>query len=475
MTNHIHNALLLALVFIIGCNQPATREKKSPPNILFILVDDLGWKDLGCYGSNFYETPNIDKLSGEGMKFTDAYSACPVCSPTRASILTGKNPAHLGFTGHITAIGRHRYPENGRIIPPQDYMHVSLEEVMIPEIMKPLGYSTISIGKWHVGEAEKYFPTHQGFDINIAGYEHGSPPTYWGPYETESTWNPVIKHLDNRKPGEYLTDRLTDEAIRFISDNKDNPFFVYLSHYGVHTPLEAPDSLVKKYEQKLVGQTEQKNAIYAAMIENMDWNIGRLLNSLKTSGLDENTIVIFCSDNGGLGKVTNNAPLREGKGFLYEGGIRIPMIVKWPGMVSGGQIAEEAVITDDLLPTIADMIGVEAPEDVDGVSLAPLLKGSQDLSREMIAWYYPHYSPQSKNPGHAIRMGDYKLVEYYDPQQVSLFNLNKDLSEQNNLAEELPDKVNEMQKAFDIWLMDFDPILHTENPNYDPDYLNNSN
>lgn len=465
-----HLLLCTASVFY-SCN----KNSQSPPNVLFILVDDLGWKDLGCYGSNFYETPNIDKLCDEGMKFTDAYSACPVCSPTRASILTGKNPANLGFTGHITAIGKHRYPEKGRIIPPQDYMHVALEEVMIPEIMKPLGYSTISIGKWHVGEEERYFPTHQGFDINVAGYEHGSPPTYWGPYETESTWNPVIKNLENRKPGEYLTDRLTDEAIRFINDHREKPFFVYLSHYGVHTPLEAPDSLVQKYEQKLVGQTEQKDAIYAAMIENMDWNVGRLLNSLKASGQEENTIVIFCSDNGGLGTVTNNAPLREGKGFLYEGGIRIPLFIKWPGVVAGGSLSNEPIITDDLLPTIADMIGAEAPADVDGVSLIHLLKGKKGLSREMVAWYYPHYSPQSKTPGYAVRMGDYKLVEHYDPEQVALFNLKKDLSEKNNLADEQPEKVNEMQRAFGKWLMDFDPILHKENPNYEPGNRNTTN
>ncbi|WP_339905336.1 sulfatase, partial [uncultured Cyclobacterium sp.] len=307
--------------------------QERPPNIVYILIDDLGWKDLGCYGSEFYETPNIDKLRAQGMKFTAAYSASPVCSPSRASILTGKNPANIGFTGHITAIGKHRYPEEGRIIPPDDYMHVSLEEKMIPEILLQSGYTSASIGKWHVGEEEKYFPTNQGFAINIAGYEHGSPPTYWGPFESEKSWNPVIKNLDNREEGQYLTNRLTDEAINFIDKNKEGPFFLYLSHYAVHTPLEAPDSLVNKYELKLEGQKEQKNAIYAAMIENMDWNFGRLLKSLDSLGLDKNTIVILGSDNGGEGRVTNNAPLREGKGYIYEGGIRVTLVIKWPGNV----------------------------------------------------------------------------------------------------------------------------------------------
>ena len=237
--NEFFLTVFLLFIFVFSLQGQPSTEKK--PNILFILIDDLGWKDLQCYGSNFYETPNIDKLCSEGMKFTNAYSACPVCSPTRASILTGKNPAHLRFTGHITSIGRHRWPEHGRIIPPHDKMHVELEEIMIPEALLPLGYATASIGKWHVGDKEKYFPTHQGFDVNIAGYSQGSPPTYWAPYKNPALdWNPRIENMDEGKQGEYLTDRLTTEAIRFISDHKERPFFVYLSQYAVHLPLEAP-------------------------------------------------------------------------------------------------------------------------------------------------------------------------------------------------------------------------------------------
>jgi len=447
--------------------------EKQKPNILFILIDDLGWRDLHCYGSDFYETPHIDKLRSEGMMFTNAYSACPVCSPTRASILTGKNPAHLQFTGHITAINMHRFPPFGKVIPPQDKMYVSLDEIMIPEALKPLDYKSISIGKWHVGNKEKYFPTHQGFDINVAGYEHGSPPTYWGPYKNPGKdWNSEIKNMTPGKPGEYLTDRLTDEAIKFIKNNKERPFFVYLSHYAVHTPLEAPEELVKKYEEKLKKNPSRINPVYAAMIENVDSNVGRLLSEVEKLGLEDNTIVIFYSDNGGLKVVTNNEPLREGKGFLYEGGIRVPLIIKWPGKVRGNTTCEVPVISSDIYPTIMEMIGkgVEPAEDIDGMSLVPLLLEKGNQNRNQLCWYYPHYSPQSKMPGYAIRKGDFKLVEYLDPHTIELFNLKNDLSEKNNLAEDNPDKVKELQQSFDSWLKRMDPVMHTLNPNYKEDY-----
>lgn len=445
--------------------------KKQKPNILFILIDDYGWQDLHCYGSNFYETPNIDRLRSEGMMFTNAYSACPVCSPTRASILTGKNPAHLQFTGHITAIGTHRFPPYGRIIPPQDKFYVALEEVMIPEALKPLGFATISIGKWHVGDKEKYFPTHQGFDINIAGYAQGSPPTYWAPYKNPNLdWNSKIENLDEGKSGEYLTDRLTDEAIKFIKDNKESPFFMYLSHYAVHSPLEAPDSLVKKYDDKMKINHSQKSAVYAAMIENVDHNVGRVLSELDELGLTDNTIVIFYSDNGGLNNSTNNAPLREGKGFLYEGGIRVPLIVKWPGHVAGGTTCEEPVISDDLYPTIMEMVGkgVKPAKDIDGLSLVPLLLGNKHLKRDQLCWYYPHYTQQM--PGYAIRKGNYKLIEYYDPLKIELFNLQEDIGEKHNLAKNNPEKIIELRHSFDEWLKRMNPIMHTPNPNYQEGY-----
>lgn len=451
----------------------AVKQNNIKPNILFILIDDLGWQDLQCYGSKFYETPNINRLREEGMMFTNAYSACPVCSPTRASILTGKNPARLHFTGHITATEKHRYPEHGRIIPPKDLMYVSLEEIMIPEALKPLGYSTASIGKWHVGIDEKYFPIHQGFDVNLGGYSKGATPTHWAPYkDTKNDLNPSLQNLDEGKPGEYLADRLTDEAIKFIGDHKEHPFFVYLSHYSVHIPLEAPDSLIQKYEKKMVSNHSQKSPVYASMIENVDNNIGRILSKLDKLGLTENTIIVFFSDNGGYLPSTDNTPLRQGKGFLYEGGIRVPLIIKWPGHVAGGTVCSEPVISDDLFPTIMDMVGyLKKPvKDVDGLSLVPLLSGKKNIKRDQLCWYYPHYSPQAQMPGYAIRKGNFKLIEHYDPVKIELFNLLEDIGEENNLAESNTEKVLELRSAFDNWLKRMNPVLHTQNPDYQEGY-----
>ncbi|TDO05360.1 sulfatase [Sunxiuqinia elliptica] len=464
--------VILFLAGLTSCSQKQNSQNtvvENKPNVLFILIDDLGWQDLECYGSTFYETPNIDKIRSEGIMFTNAYSACPVCSPTRASILTGKNPAHLQFTGHITRIGRHRYPEHGRIVPPHDKMHVELDEVMIPEALNGLGYATVSIGKWHVGDKEMYFPTHQGFDQNIAGYEDGSPPTYWGPYELDRDWNSVIKNLPNRTGDEYLTDRLTDEAIKFIKDHKERPFFMYLSHYAVHTPLEAPDSLVHKYEEKLKKNPVQKSATYAAMVEKVDDNVGRLLDEVDKLGLTDNTIVIFYSDNGGTTEATINTPLREGKGFLYEGGIRVPLMVKWPGHIKPDTQCDVPVISDDLYPTIMAMIGegTKPGTDIDGVSLLSLMEQqANELGREQLCWYYPHYSPQAQMPGYAIRKGNYKLIEHYDPIKLELFDLSQDLSETHNLAEEMPEKVNELKTAYQKWLIRMKPVMHALNPNY---------
>jgi arylsulfatase A-like enzyme len=458
---------ILGCLVLVAFMQIEIYAQKVKPNVLFILVDDLGWQDLGSYGSEFYETPNIDQLRSEGMMFTNAYSASPICSPTRASILTGKNPTTLHFTGHITSIEKHRHPIDSQIIPPDDNMFVPLNEVMIPEALLNMGYATASIGKWHVGIEEKHFPTHQGFDINIAGYEHGSPPTYWGPYEKESDWNPVIKNLCDREEGEYLTNRLTDEGIKFIQDHKERPFFLYLSHYGVHTPLEAPPKLVEKYEKKLKDNPVQKNATYAAMVENMDSNIGRLLNSLKELGLSKNTIVIFYSDNGGEGRVTNNSPLREGKGYLYEGGIRVPLIIKWPGKIPENSTSNVPVISDDLYPTIMALIGkgTQPGKDLDGVSLKPILTKGKGINRNELHWYYPHYSPQAKMPSYAIRKGDFKLIESYDPIALELYNLKEDIGENKNLALDYPAKVLELQNHFAKWLEESKPVYHTLNTN----------
>lgn len=446
-----------------------TSKKKPPnPNIVLIVVDDLGWRDLGCYGSTFYETPNIDNLAAMGKRFTNAYSSCPVCSPTRAALLTGKSPAKVGFTGHITAIGRHRYPENGRIIPPKDRMYIPLEEITIAEALKPAGYKTISIGKWHVGNEEKYYPTHQGFDKNIAGYKHGSPPAYFYPYkDPDKNWNPEIPTLDGGKEDEYLTDRLTDEAIKFIEGSKSGPFFLYLPYYAVHTPLQAPQNLIKKYQQKLNVDSSQKNAIYGAMVERMDFNVGRIITKLKEAELRENTIVILVSDNGGLALVTNNQPLREGKGFLYEGGIRVPLIISWPGHIKAGSKSDRPTISHDLYPTITDFVtGSKPAADIEGKSLAPVLLSESDTAERTLYWYYPHYSPQAKQPAAAIRDGQFKLIQFYDPAKVELYDLSNDVGEENNLAETKPDKRDELLNKLDNWLKRSNTIKHTINPNW---------
>ncbi len=455
--------ILMTVTLILTTSVTSISARDQPPNILFILVDDLGWMDLGCYGSTFYETPHTDRLSAEGMRFTQAYAAAPVCSPTRASLMTGKNPARLGFTGHITAILKYRYPPEGRIIPPQDHMLLRLEETTLAEAVHEAGYVSASIGKWHLGP-EGYWPTDQGFDLNIAGWTHGSPPTHFFPYEDPAKeWNASIPTMQGGEPGEYLTDRMTDEAIQFIEQNQDRPFFCYLTHYAVHSPIEAPQQITAKYERKFATDSSQKNAEYAAMIQSVDDGIGRIMQTLDRLQLAENTVVVFFSDNGGLSQVTNNAPLREGKQFLYEGGIRVPLIIKWPGHVDSGTTCDVPVISHDLFPTIVELAGSQASESkaLDGVSLLPLLKQSGDLPERKLYWYYPHYA---RHPGAVVRDGNLKLIEHYDPPNVELYNIAEDLSESHDLADEMPKQVKQMRSDLEAWLTKIDATRHTLNP-----------
>ena len=466
----LENMAMLSVTAALGCQ---AGPQKSTPNIVLIVVDDLGWKDLGCYGSTYYETPNIDRLAASGVRFTNAYSACPVCSPTRAALLTGKSPAKVGFTGHITAIGRHRYPENGRIIPPQDRMYVPLEEVTIAEALKPAGYKTISIGKWHAGNEEKYYPDRQGFDRNIAGYMHGSPPAYFYPYKDPGKdWNPEIPTLEGGREGEYLTDRLTDEAIEFIEESKPGPFFLYLPYYAVHTPLQAPHELIQKYREK-TDRTDspQGDPVYGAMVERMDFNVGRIMASLEGAGLQENTLFILVSDNGGLSSVTSNQPLREGKGYLYEGGIRVPLIISRPGHIKAGVECHAPTISHDLYPTITDFVGGSEPgEGIEGQSLAAVLKDQGEIEHRELYWYYPHYSPQAQQPSAAVRDGDYKLIHFYDPVKSELYDLAADPGEQDDLAEKMPEKSDEMLQKLEQWLERTGTIRHTLNPDYNKDF-----
>jgi arylsulfatase A-like enzyme len=471
----------LALPFV-QCN---TTEKEEPekPNFVFILIDDMGWKDLSCYGSEFYETPNIDQLAEEGMRFTDAYAAASVSSPTRASLLTGKTPARLNLTDWI---GPDQWHPDGKLGNAQFRDHLPLEEVTLAEQLKKSGYSTFFTGKWHLGE-EGHHPEDQGFDINIAGNAAGAPPSYFYPYQRDSwegtSWPGVIEDLKDGEKGEYLTDRLTQESLHFLDTAHQEPFFMLLSHYAVHRPLQAKNNIIDHYRNKVdtmqwevdstfvyrenvIERQKQNNPVFAAMIKSVDESVGRILNKLKSLDIDENTIVFFTSDNGGMSIMlkdwvereqiaTCNKPLRNGKGWLYEGGIRVPMIVKWPGVTEPGSVSSEPVVTMDFYPTILEMSGTEKVprQHKDGKSIVPLLQGKDNLDRDAIYWHFPHYHASGHKPASAIRMGKYKLIRWYEEKPLELYNLEKDRAEQTNLADEMPEKAKQMKRALDkrLW------------------------
>jgi len=425
----------------------------TKPNFVFFLIDDLGWCDVGCYGSTFYETPNIDKLASQGIRFTNAYAACPVCSPTRASILAGKYPARLNLTDWIPGHRR----ENPKLIVPKFNQQLPLKEETIAEALKPAGYVSASIGKWHLGE-ELYYPENQGFDLNIGGTHKGQPPAYFAPYQ--------IPTLKEGKEGEYLTDRLTDEALAFIEKNKDRPFFLYLPHFAVHTPIQGKKEKADKYRNKVKPGQEQNNAMYAAMIESVDESVGRVLNKLELLGIAGHTVIIFMSDNGGLARVTSNVPLRAGKGTLYEGGIREPMIIKWPGVTKPCKTCDVPVTSTDFYPTMLEMAGqpLKPEQHQDGLSMVPLLKGSGTIKRDALYWHYPHY--HFTTPAGAVRQGDWKLIEYYEDGRLELYNLKEDISETFNLAEKMPDKAQELKKMLLKWRESVGAKMPTPNPDY---------
>lgn len=444
--------LLLGLAFL-----PAASPQAGKPNFVYFLIDDMGWTDLGCFGSRFYETPHIDRLAAEGMKFTQAYSACTVCSPTRASLMTGKYPARLHLTDWIA--GSRRPKAKLRI--PDWTMHLPLEEVTIAEALKPAGYATASIGKWHLGPPE-YFPEKQGFDLNRGGCDKGQPPSYFSPYR--------IPTLEDGEKGEYLTDRLTTEALRFIEANKDRPFLLYFPHYGVHNPLQAKKDLVEKYQAKARPGMDHKNATYAAMIESVDESVGRVLAKLEELKLSSRTVVVFTSDNGGLLQNTSNKPLRAGKGSAYEGGVRVPMIVRWPGVVKSGSACGTPVISLDGYPTLLELAGVkpDPKQIVDGASLAPILKGTGGPARDTLFWHYPHYHPGGATPHGAVRQGDLRLVEFFEDNHVELYNLKDDVGETRDLATEMPEKAAELRRILGGWRASVGAQMPTPNPDYDP-------
>jgi arylsulfatase A-like enzyme len=518
--------LFLLLVLVAGVLSPMSGgAAERLPNVVLFLVDDFGWSDLGCYGSRFYETPHVDRLAEQSVRFTQAYAACHVCSPTRAAVMTGKYPARLHLTDWLP--GRREYPfqklQNAPIV-----QQLPLGEVTLAEALKRHGYRTGHFGKWHLGEAPAG-PQAQGFDVQVPRWNKGWPKVgYHAPFQLDG--------LED-KPGDYLTDRLTDEALKFIDENRRRPFFLYLSHFAVHDPIQGRADLVAKYQAKqpaesngkpafilegnpddvdplsrerldaLLGRKayhgfkvlprrivkikqHQDNVQFAAMVESMDQSMGRVLEQLEKLGLTDDTVVLFTSDNGGMSAAnfgrpdrlirpdqldaaysTSNLPLRGGKGWLYEGGIRVPLIIKWPGQGRAAAVCDVPAISTDLYPSILEMIGLPAlPEQhADGVSLAPLVKGGDQLQREAIYWHFPHYSNHGmQSPGGGVRSGDWKLLEYFENGTLQLFNLRNDPGEQHDLAKSEPDTAARLQALLHRWRDSVSAQAMVPNPNYQP-------
>jgi arylsulfatase A-like enzyme len=455
------------------------------PNIVFILIDDMGWMDLGCQGSSFYETPNLDALAMRGMRFTDGYASCPVCSPTRASILTGRYPATVQITNFIYGQAR------GKLLSAPYLDHLPLEETTVATTLGDGGYSTWHVGKWHLG-GEDYWPDKHGFEKNIGGCQWGLPKQgYFSPYGCPT--------LSDGPEGEYLTDRLTDEAIALIRNRSDKPFFLNLCHYAVHTPIQAPQHLVEKYKRKAASlgldkkdpleygdpfPTEHKkdkritrrkfqsDPVYAAMVQNLDDNIGKLVEALEAEGIMDDTLLVFTSDNGGLataeGSPTCNAPLAEGKGWMYEGGTREPMIVCWPGTVPADRFCDVPVSSVDFFPTFCEVAHLDVPAeaDIEGVSILDLFKGGGQLDREAIYWHYPHYANQGGRPGCSVRSGDWKLIEFFEDNHVELYNLREDVSEENDLAADQPELAKRLRTMLQQWLEKVDAKIPESNPDW---------
>jgi len=477
----------LCCLFLGSCRQ------EKNPNVIFILADDLGYSDLGCYGSTFYETPNLDRLALQGVCFSDAYAACPVSSPTRASIMTGKYPVKTGITDWIP--GRQATNSGSpadKLIALPFNLKLDLEEVTIAEVLKQNGYTTMISGKWHLGEDSIYWPENQGFDVNCGGYGKGAPVRnkkangYFSPYG-----NPRLK---DGPEGEYLTDRQTDEAIKFIRKNRKKPFFLYLSYYAVHNPMQAKEEHIRKFQAKAdstgLSKIEpftrdrdwirpemsnnykeriiQSNPVYAAMIYSMDENIGKVLNEVEKLGLNDKTVIFFTSDNGGLstseGSPTCNAPLRAGKGWLYEGGIRVPLIIKYPGKGKPGTIIRTPVSSVDFFPTILDICGIKySDKEIDGISLLPLFE-KDEMPERPLFWHYPHYSNQGVEPGSAVRLGKYKLIDNFEKERTELYDLENDISEKNDISELYPEKTEELYKLLDTWRKSNNARMMIPNP-----------
>jgi arylsulfatase A len=466
MLAFIIRAFLTSLIAAAVMTAHVAEAQSAPPNIILILIDDMGWRDLGCTGSDFHRTPHIDQLARDGMRFTQAYAAAPICSPTRASILTGQHPARLGMTDWLP--GRRDMPSQ-KLLRPQLTSHLPQSSITLAEALRERGYATAHVGKWHLGSSE-YGPEKNGFDVNLGGMQAGSPP---GGYFSFNT--PTLK----LGPGEYLTDRLTSEALRFIDENRRDPFFLYLAHYAVHIPLQPKEEVAKGYRERGMPDGVHNNAVYAAMVESVDDSVGRITKKLAELQLTDNTIVVFTSDNGGLSvkegantPATSNAPLRAGKGYLYEGGLRVPLIVRWPTMVKARSVCETPVVSMDLYATFVAASGAAGNQDLDGQSLLPLLKQEDGFQPRPLFWHYPHYSNQGGKPSAAIRDGDWKLVEFFEDGRRELYNLKSDPIEKNDLARQEAKTADALTAKLAAWREQLGAKMPTPNPDFSGGTLN---
>lgn len=457
-----------ALISILGCIDKNPADPLTKPNILMINVDDLGWKDLGFMGSEYYETPNLDALAKEGMVFYNAYAGAANCAPSRACLLSGLNtPRHRVYTVSPSDRGDSK---TRKLVPIKNTKHLSDNSYTLPRMLKSAGYVTGSFGKWHVGEN----PEKQGIDENVGGSSRGNPGKdgYFSPY--------TIDHISDGPKGEYLTDRLTHEAISFVEKYKDTTFFLYLPFYTVHTPIMGKEELIEKFKNKN-GSNGQNRPDYAAMVASMDENIGKLLFYLKKNGLEKNTIVIFTSDNGGIRAISEQNPLRAGKGSYYEGGIRVPLIIKWPGKVAPNSTSKERISNLDFYPTLQHIVNPQKKAKVlDGLDFGPIFEGAALTNRDLFFHfpiYLQYYSKQKDDgrdplfrtrPGSVIISGEWKLHEYFEDGELELYNLKSDVGEENNLAKEKPAKAQELLQKLNEWREKTQaPIPTTTNPNYD--------
>jgi arylsulfatase A len=462
MSSIVLRAILGLLVLLSGLTPQVDGAQTDRPNIVLILIDDMGWRDLGCTGSDLYRTPHIDALARGGMRFTQAYAAAPICSPTRASILTGQHPARLGMTDWLP--GRRDMPSQ-KLLRPQLANHLPEDSITLAEALNRRGYRTAHIGKWHLGGSE-YGPEKNGFEVNIGGTQAGSPPGGYFKFNT-----PTLK----LEAGEYLTDRLRDEAVRFIEDNHSRPFFVYLAHYAVHIPLQPKEDAAARYRQGFKPDPDaiHTNPVYAAMVESVDDSVRRILEKLDELSLAKNTIVVFTSDNGGLSvregantPATSNHPLRAGKGYLYEGGIRVPLLIRWPAAAKAGTTCDVPVASADLYSSLIAAAGATGNQIVDGQSLLPLLKQQDGFQPRALYWHYPHYSNQGGKPSGAVRKGDWKLIEFFEGGRRELYNLREDPSEAQDRSGKNRDMADELTAELARWRQATGAKLPTPNPDY---------